>query len=144
MTFDVHGTCVPCDSCTTTKVTDTFTECVDKGHGKILDVRSSSPRKRSSGNALESPGGSSPKSPRRMSPCKNAKTVPSSKPKGCHSPVKTPPNAQKSKSELSEVKKSPLEKQDSTPSARRSPRGHKTWLVDMTIPNGGSQMLRGD
>ena len=75
-----------------------------------MDVRSSSPRKRSSGNALESPGGSSPKSPRRMSPRKNAKTVPSSKPKGRHSPVKTPPNAQKSKS-VSEVKKSPLEKQ---------------------------------
>ena len=34
-TFDVHGTCVPCDSRTTTKVTDTVIECVDKGREKV-------------------------------------------------------------------------------------------------------------
>ncbi|XP_074626720.1 uncharacterized protein LOC141884746 isoform X1 [Acropora palmata] len=98
------------DSSTTTKETNTFIESAVKRQGKILAVRRSSPRKRSSENALESPGGSSPKSPRQMSPRKNAKTTPSNKPKGCHSPLKTPPNTQRSKS-VSGVKKSPLENQ---------------------------------
>ncbi|XP_074626721.1 uncharacterized protein LOC141884746 isoform X2 [Acropora palmata] len=122
------------DSSTTTKETNTFIESAVKRQGKILAVRRSSPRKRSSENALESPGGSSPKSPRQMSPRKNAKTTPSNKPKGCHSPLKTPPNTQRSKS-VSGVKKSPLENQDSPPSARRSPKGHKTWIANFTIPN---------
>ncbi|XP_074626722.1 uncharacterized protein LOC141884746 isoform X3 [Acropora palmata] len=99
------------DSSTTTKETNTFIESAVKRQGKILAVRRSSPRKRSSENALESPGGSSPKSPRQMSPRKNAKTTPSNKPKGCHSPLKTPPNTQRSKS-VSGVKKSPLENQN--------------------------------
>ena len=37
-TFDVHGTRVPSDTCTTTQVTETVIECVDKGRGKVCKI----------------------------------------------------------------------------------------------------------
>ncbi|KAK2556415.1 hypothetical protein P5673_021652 [Acropora cervicornis] len=95
------------DSSTTTKETNTFIESAVKGQGKSEDQAPESDQVKMHWKVQ---GGSSPKSPRQMSPRKNAKTTPSNKPKGCHSPLKTPPNTQRSKS-VSGVKKSPLENQ---------------------------------